>query len=168
MCQQATVDVQPRTAATRHPAGRQTPRRPRLLRSRPPPLAAGLFLLAGTILKMGQNARFGSRRTIAFMWSCALLLCETHPAGRLRAARAPLRSCQPRAPRRAGFFLLSGIVLKKRVLQWGCASKPLWTCSRALLPRDTQPAGRPRATRASSAVARPCFLQDSFCCPEPH
>ena len=70
------------------------------------------------------------------------------PMGRGGGARST------RAPRRAGFFLLSGIVLKKRVLQWGCASKPLWTCSRALLPRDTQPAGRPRATRASSAAAR--------------
>ena len=100
MCQQATVHVEPRTAAARHPAGMQTPRHPRLIRSRPPLLAAGLFLLAGTILKMGQNARFGSRRTIAFMWSCALLLCETHPAGRLRAARAPSAVARParRAP----------------------------------------------------------------------
>ena len=59
------------------PAGRQTPRHPRLLRGRPPLLPGGLFLLAGTILKMGKNARFGTHRTNAFMWSRALLLRET-------------------------------------------------------------------------------------------
>ena len=165
MCQQASVHVEPRTAATRHPAGRQTPRHPRLLRGRPPLLPAGFLLLAGTILKMGKNARFGTPRTNAFMWSRALLLRETHPVGRPRAARAPSAVARPPAG------LLNSAVwhcTKTRVFQYECASKQACTWSREPLPRDTQPAGRPRATRAPSAIARTCAVQDSCCCLEPY
>ena len=112
---------------------------------------------------MGKNARFGTRRTNAFMWSRALLLRETRPAGRPRAARAP--SVVARPPPDC-LILLSGIVLETRVFQYECASKQACTWSREPLPRDTQPAGRPRATRASSAIARTCAVQDSCCCLE--